>query len=408
MNSSRLARALLTFVLAILLVPSVSLAKAKIVVVFDIADSSGRFPPAALSQLTEYFATQLAQGSAFRVIPRSQVKQRLKAQKTQSYKNCYDEKCQIEVGRELSAQKLVTTRIMRVGTKCAVTSTLFDLRTSASERAASQKTVCDQDSLVVALERVAEQLKGGGGSGSSSGGITPAPAVVPAKKPTPKEAPPVVRPKKPTPAPPQPTMRPRPVSPAPAPPAPRPQPLRHRRAQTQNFNASGLVVDFHTGVSISDDETVDSGFVVGGLVGFEFRLGKLLGLSAALWINYHQWAGVVYDTTGNSLDFDVSFAEVSPGARLALYLKNLVVSVTARAGYAQLDISVPGYESETLDGMSFGGGVEAQWALSRHFALGGGFEVISADPEDVTYNDGSTGPEPFRVTTVYVSGRLKF
>lgn len=162
-----------------------ALAAPQIVAVFEVEDQSGRFDAKACAQLTDYFGAQLAQGSTFRVVPRSQLRQRLQAKKKESYKKCVAEQCQIEIGRELAAQKSLATKIVPIGTKCAVMATLFDLKTAASERAATAKAACNQDALVSALEKVAVDLRGGGTTVAS---LTPQPTPVATPKPDPKVA----------------------------------------------------------------------------------------------------------------------------------------------------------------------------------------------------------------------------
>src|SRR5688572_10181461 len=90
-----------------------------VIAVFEIIDVTARFTPIELEQLTDYFTTSLAKTSVFEVVPKASVKEALDKQKAESYKACYDESCQIEIGRELAAQKSVVTRIIQVGTRCA-------------------------------------------------------------------------------------------------------------------------------------------------------------------------------------------------------------------------------------------------------------------------------------------------
>lgn len=144
--------------------PARSAPDVPVVAVFDILDQNGRFKQVELDQLTTYLAAQLATGEAYKVVPQSQIREALKQQKAESFKTCYDEACQIEIGRELAAQKTILTQIIVVGSSCAVTSTMYDLARAASERAATEKGACDQDSLVTALEKVAITLKGARGA----------------------------------------------------------------------------------------------------------------------------------------------------------------------------------------------------------------------------------------------------
>lgn len=153
-------------------------AERKILAVFDIDDTTNKFSPQARAELTDYLAAQLAQGNLFKVVPRSQLKERLQANKKASYKACFDSRCQIEIGRELAAEKSLATKIIKVGSKCALMATLFDLKTSTSEAAATQKAKCNQDDLVTALEKVAVMIKRAHSNAAGAAPVVTAPPPV--------------------------------------------------------------------------------------------------------------------------------------------------------------------------------------------------------------------------------------
>src|SRR5262245_21777808 len=98
-----------------------------VVAVFDIKDTGAGVDAKVLHNLTEYLAARLSEGP-YKVVPSQQIRERLKQQKAESYRACYDESCQIEIGRELAAQKTLSTQILRIAGTCQVTSQLFDLR----------------------------------------------------------------------------------------------------------------------------------------------------------------------------------------------------------------------------------------------------------------------------------------
>ena len=129
-----------------------------IVAVFPIEYGGSLFQAEATNALTEYLATQLASTGKFRVIPRSQLRRRLATTKKSGYKACYDEACQIELGKALAAQKSLATKILVVGKVCAITSVLYDLKTETSERAASAESGCSMVDLLKALRSQAQQL----------------------------------------------------------------------------------------------------------------------------------------------------------------------------------------------------------------------------------------------------------
>jgi hypothetical protein len=129
-----------------------------IVAVFDIEDGSKRFSKITLDQLTDYLAAQLSD-LGYRVVPREQIRQRLMHEKRDTYKACYDQSCQVELGRELAAEKSISTKLLRVADKCAVTAVMFDLRTATAERSAPLDTPCDEGSLMDAVKGIARKLR---------------------------------------------------------------------------------------------------------------------------------------------------------------------------------------------------------------------------------------------------------
>jgi hypothetical protein len=132
-----------------------------IVAVFDVIDGSHKTRKETLAQLTEYLAARLTQVTRYRVVPRDQLRSRLVQEKKGSFRKCYDESCQIELGKAVAAQKSLATKILRVGKRCAITSTMFDLKTETAEKSALAKTDCSVDGLMDTMDRIARQLSGG-------------------------------------------------------------------------------------------------------------------------------------------------------------------------------------------------------------------------------------------------------
>ena len=132
-----------------------------IVAVFDMEDRGSNVDKLILGNLTDYLSSRLAEGG-YRVVPRDDIRARLKEQKTESYKECYDQSCQIELGRELAAEKTLSSKIMRIADTCQVTAVLYDLKKSATEKAANVEAKCDEASLLAAVKTIASNLTGTG------------------------------------------------------------------------------------------------------------------------------------------------------------------------------------------------------------------------------------------------------
>ena len=133
-------------------------AATEIVAVTDVNDASGKFQADTLVQLTTYLGTALTRSGKYQVVPRDRLRAGLAEQKKESYRECMDESCQIELGRAVSASKLLSTQLLQVGSKCAVTANLYDLKTETTQKGAMVQTGCSPDELLDAMQQIADQL----------------------------------------------------------------------------------------------------------------------------------------------------------------------------------------------------------------------------------------------------------
>jgi hypothetical protein len=104
-------------------------------------------------------SVKLAEGG-YQVIPRDQVRERLVAEKKETYRDCFDKSCQIEMGRELAAQKVLSAKILKVAGRCQLAASLYDLRKAATENAATAECPCDEESMGRAVQSVSARLIG--------------------------------------------------------------------------------------------------------------------------------------------------------------------------------------------------------------------------------------------------------
>jgi len=141
-----------------LLMTLIQAAPSAILAVFPIDDGTGRLAPKTLAQLGDYFDGKLAASGLYSLVPRPELEAALRQKKADSYQECYDQACQIEIGREVAAQKVCQVKIVQLGDLCGVTATIYDLRSGASDIAATKKAACDENSIVDALESVGAAL----------------------------------------------------------------------------------------------------------------------------------------------------------------------------------------------------------------------------------------------------------
>lgn len=131
-----------------------------VVAVFDVQDSSSSLGEGTIDQSTEYLAAQLVEQAQFRIVPRAQLRSRLLDEKRESYQACFDELCQIELGKAVAAEKSLQTRLLRIGATCALTATLYDLRSETTEGAATIEGDYSENGLTGIAKRLAQKLAG--------------------------------------------------------------------------------------------------------------------------------------------------------------------------------------------------------------------------------------------------------
>jgi formylglycine-generating enzyme required for sulfatase activity len=132
--------------------PSLARAERPVVAVFALENKGTRFKPEELDRLLDYIGAALAESGRFQVVPQDELKRALSTQKQESYKACYAESCQIEIGKEVAASKSLAGTIARFGKQCIVTLKLFDLAKSAQEAAGTAKGGCDEAEVVASLD----------------------------------------------------------------------------------------------------------------------------------------------------------------------------------------------------------------------------------------------------------------
>ncbi len=150
-----------------------------ILAVMDIQDRSKKLDPRLLDNLTEYLRGLLTEAGNFIVIDRGQqsnaLKELVRREKKESYKECYDRSCHIPLGKSLAADRMLITSIMKIGSKYMIKAEIVDLATEASQAGATSKCEASpgdglEDRLAESLAEVAAKL-----SPSKTGMASPVP-----------------------------------------------------------------------------------------------------------------------------------------------------------------------------------------------------------------------------------------
>ena len=143
------------------LLAALSIAQPKpVVAVFDLDAKHAQLPRATVSQLDGLVGAELAATNRFTVVPKGEVKKALLDAKKESYRACYDEACQIELGKELAAERTLSGAIARLGKRCVISLRLYDLRTSATTKAATADGACTAEALLESMRSAVRDLAG--------------------------------------------------------------------------------------------------------------------------------------------------------------------------------------------------------------------------------------------------------
>lgn len=151
--------------MAVLVVLSVVAAAAEtrpVVAVWDLEGRHVKLSKEELSRLTDRLANLVVESGRYQITPRAEVQRLLAEQKRASYRVCYDEACQIELGKELAAQKSLSGSVERWGTECVVSLRLYDLARATGEAAGSARGGCRAEQVLGLLETAFRQLSGTG------------------------------------------------------------------------------------------------------------------------------------------------------------------------------------------------------------------------------------------------------
>ena len=129
-----------------------------IVAVFDIESRGAPVTAEQLSNLTEIITSKLPESGRYKIVPRGELQSALQSKKAESYNVCYEQSCQIEIGKELAASKTLSTKVVRIADTCVVTMQMFDLKENVAELAASAEGGCAVGEILTALRAAVAKL----------------------------------------------------------------------------------------------------------------------------------------------------------------------------------------------------------------------------------------------------------
>jgi hypothetical protein len=135
-----------------------------VVAVMDVEDRDGAHDGvtiALLRNIGDQLRIFVAE-KGLRTIDRGQQESMIRAQiadaKKDSYKSCYDNGCQIELGKALAASHILRAQVARFGHSCVLNAELIDLKTEVSIAATSARGACEEEGFLTMSETVAAGL----------------------------------------------------------------------------------------------------------------------------------------------------------------------------------------------------------------------------------------------------------
>jgi len=132
--------------------------------VMDIEDKTGTFESSVIESATEYLRGKLSAADKFVVIDRTRqaaiMKKLIREEQKESYKQCYDESCQIPLGQALAADTILRSSITHFSDKFTLTVELVDLAKEASVKGATADFDGSEKGLKEAILKVSAEITG--------------------------------------------------------------------------------------------------------------------------------------------------------------------------------------------------------------------------------------------------------
>ena len=78
-----------------------------VLAIMDLDDPKANLAPAARGTLADYLAIVTVERTRYRAVPRGVLHAELRKKKLASYQECFDDACQIELGKALAADRIL-------------------------------------------------------------------------------------------------------------------------------------------------------------------------------------------------------------------------------------------------------------------------------------------------------------
>ena len=132
---------------------------AEIIAFFDIETRGIPLEGATMVNLNNYMYGRLA-FAGFKLTPQDQAMQRIIALKYDSRRDSLDMSDQIELGKSLSAQKSLSSRLVKIGDSCSLQAVIYDLMTETTDKGAEAQGPCTETGIKASIDQVVAKLQG--------------------------------------------------------------------------------------------------------------------------------------------------------------------------------------------------------------------------------------------------------
>lgn len=129
--------------------------------VMEIEDKSGKLSKALLENAAEALRSEIGATNKFVLISKDRQRQAMiKGEKKESWKECYDQACRIQLGQELTADSILTGIVTLFGGTYTLTVELIDLAKAATVKTAKADFDGTEKGLAEAIKSIVAQIAG--------------------------------------------------------------------------------------------------------------------------------------------------------------------------------------------------------------------------------------------------------
>ena len=111
------------------------------------------------SAMTSLLSSKLTQSPKLKVIEEGMLKTVMERQAMNESDACDDTSCQVEIGKLVKAQKLITGDLVKLGSKYILSLKLIDIQSGANEFSTEDQCACSEDQLDVLVEVAAAKVR---------------------------------------------------------------------------------------------------------------------------------------------------------------------------------------------------------------------------------------------------------